>query len=49
MRVSIVLTVYNGEKYLSAQLESIREQTVLPFELIAVLIMLTMFWAAARA
>ncbi len=36
MRVSIVMAVYNGEKYLSAQLESIREQTVLPFELIAV-------------
>ena len=36
MRVSIIMAVYNGEKHLCAQLESIRNQTVLPYELIAI-------------
>ena len=33
--VSIAMALYNGEKYLREQLESIHNQTILPSELIA--------------
>jgi glycosyltransferase involved in cell wall biosynthesis len=34
LTISIVLATYNGEKYLAAQLASLRNQTLTPFELI---------------
>lgn len=34
MRISIALCTFNGEKYLPAQLDSIRAQTLAPFELV---------------
>lgn len=34
MQISVVLCTYNGEKYLDEQINSIKNQTLLPFELI---------------
>lgn len=34
MRFSIAMTTYNGERYLEAQLDSFRQQTVLPDEIV---------------
>ena len=34
MKISIVMTTYNGEKYLTEQLDSLRTQTRLPDEVI---------------
>ena len=35
-KISVVMSLYNGEKYLVEQLESIRSQTLLPDEIIFV-------------
>lgn len=34
MRISVAMATYNGARYLEAQLESLREQTALPHELV---------------
>lgn len=33
-KISVILTTYNGEKYIVSQLDSLREQTVLPNEVV---------------
>ena len=36
MKISIVMTVYNGERYLKEQIDSFLNQTLLPDEIIIV-------------
>ena len=36
INISVALTVYNGERYLTEQLQSIRDQELLPFEIVIV-------------